>query len=162
MPLRLFCSRNAANVVMALEVVGMFGTFFLGALYLQRVLGYSALGVGLAFLPRTLIMAVMSLRVAGPLMLRIGAGAACRSAARSVWPFWPSCLAAHQRSASRGSQYPSGAQRRYHLAYLTGTAVVAVALLTAIVVLRRPLRTWRRLRRIPVSQPRSVRCAMRH
>ncbi len=75
MPLRLFRSRNVtgANVVMALEVVGMFGMFFLGALYLQRVLGYSALDVGLAFLPTTLVMGTMSLRVAGPLMLRFGA-----------------------------------------------------------------------------------------
>ena len=77
MPLRLFRSRNVtgANVVMALEVVGMFGMFFLGALYLQRVLGYSALDVGLAFLPTTLVMGTMSLRVAGPLMLRFGARA---------------------------------------------------------------------------------------
>ena len=75
MPLRLFRSRNVtgANVVMALEIVGMFGMFFLGALYLQRVLGYSALDVGLAFLPTTLVMGTMSLRVAGPLMLRFGA-----------------------------------------------------------------------------------------
>ena len=53
MPLRLFRSRNVtgANIVQALLVVGMFGMFFLGALYLQRVLGYDALEVGLAFLP---------------------------------------------------------------------------------------------------------------
>jgi len=77
MPLRLFRSRNVsgANIVMALEVVGMFGMFFLGALYLQRVLGYDALKVGLAFLPTTIIMGTMSLRVAGPLMLRFGARA---------------------------------------------------------------------------------------
>ena len=44
MPLRLFRSRNVAgaNIVQALLVVGMFGMFFLGALYLQRVLGYDA------------------------------------------------------------------------------------------------------------------------
>ena len=44
MPLRLFHSRNVvgANAVQALLVAGMFGMFFLGALYLQRVLGYSA------------------------------------------------------------------------------------------------------------------------
>ena len=55
MPLRLFASRNVvgANTVQALLVAGMFGMFFLGALYLQRVLGYSALEVGLAFLPTT-------------------------------------------------------------------------------------------------------------
>ena len=45
MPLRLFRSRNVtgANLVMALLVVGMFGLFFLGALYLQRILGYAPL-----------------------------------------------------------------------------------------------------------------------
>ena len=45
MPLRLFRSRNVtgSNLVMALLVVGMFGLFFLGALYLQRILGYSPL-----------------------------------------------------------------------------------------------------------------------
>src|SRR4051812_20265448 len=65
MPLRLFRSRDVAgsNVVMALLVVGMFGLFFLGALYLQRILGYSPLKVGLAFLPSTLVMAFVSLRL---------------------------------------------------------------------------------------------------
>src|SRR3954452_4225071 len=64
MPLRLFRSRNlsGANAVQALLVVGMFGMFFLGALYLQQVLGYDALQVGLAFLPSTLVMGAMSLR----------------------------------------------------------------------------------------------------
>ena len=53
MPLRLFRSRNVAgaNVVMALWAVGMFAMFFLGALYMQLILGYDALEVGLAFLP---------------------------------------------------------------------------------------------------------------
>jgi EmrB/QacA subfamily drug resistance transporter len=75
MPLRLFRSRNVAgaNVVQALLVAGMFGMFFLGALYLQRILGYSALGVGLAFLPTTIVMGTMSLRFSGPLMMRFGA-----------------------------------------------------------------------------------------
>ena len=45
MPLRLFRSRNVtgSNLVMAMLVVGMFGLFFLGALYLQRILGYAPL-----------------------------------------------------------------------------------------------------------------------
>jgi MFS family permease len=75
MPLRIFRSRNVSgsNVVIAFEVVGMFGMFFLGALYLQRVLGYNALHVGLAFLPTTVVMGTMSLRVAGPLTIRYGA-----------------------------------------------------------------------------------------
>ncbi len=64
MPLRLFRSRNVtgSNLVMAMVVVGMFGLFFLGALYLQRILGYTPLQVGLAFLPSTVVMGVVSLR----------------------------------------------------------------------------------------------------
>ena len=74
MPLRLFRSRNTtgANAVMALMVVGMFGVFFLGALYLQQILGYDALEVGLAFLPSTLVMGALSLGVAGRLAIRFG------------------------------------------------------------------------------------------
>jgi EmrB/QacA subfamily drug resistance transporter len=74
MPLRLFRSRNVsgANAVQALLVVGMFGMFFLGALYLQQVLGYDALEVGLAFLPSTIVMGAMSLRYSGPLAERFG------------------------------------------------------------------------------------------
>jgi len=74
MPLRLFRSRNVAgaNAVQALLVVGMFGMFFLGALYLQRILGYDALEVGLAFLPATIVMGVMSLRISGPLSMKYG------------------------------------------------------------------------------------------
>ena len=75
MPLRLFRSRNVsgANLVLILLVVGMFGMFFLGALYMQRILGYDALEVGLAFLPGTLVMGTMSLRVSGPVSMRFGA-----------------------------------------------------------------------------------------
>jgi len=75
MPLRLFRSRNVsgANIVQALLVAGMFGMFFLGALYLQQILHYDALEVGLAFLPTTLVMGTMSLRFSGPLSMRFGA-----------------------------------------------------------------------------------------
>jgi EmrB/QacA subfamily drug resistance transporter len=74
MPLRLFHSRNVsgANVVMALLVVGMFGLFFLGALYMQVVLGYEPLEVGLAFLPATLVMGTLSLRFTDKLNMRFG------------------------------------------------------------------------------------------
>jgi EmrB/QacA subfamily drug resistance transporter len=75
MPLRLFRSRNVsgANALQALLVAGMFGMFFLGALYLQRVLGYSALEVGLAFLPTTIVMGTLSLGFAEKLIMRFGA-----------------------------------------------------------------------------------------
>ena len=78
MPLRLFRSRNVAgaNIVQALLVVGMFGMFFLGALYLQQVLGYDALEVGLAFLPTTIVMGTMSLKVSDRVAMRFGPKAA--------------------------------------------------------------------------------------
>jgi EmrB/QacA subfamily drug resistance transporter len=71
-PLRIFRSRNVtgANLVQALAVAGMFGMFFLGVLYLQRVLGYDALRTGLAFLPTTVVMAVISVRYAERLITR--------------------------------------------------------------------------------------------
>jgi EmrB/QacA subfamily drug resistance transporter len=76
MPLALVRSRSVAgsNVVQVLTVAGMFGLFFLGALYLQRVLGYSPLGVGFAFLPATLLMGAMSLGLAERLNRVVGPG----------------------------------------------------------------------------------------
>jgi EmrB/QacA subfamily drug resistance transporter len=74
MPLRLFRSRNVAgaNAVQAMLVVGMFGMFFLGALYLQGILGYNPLEVGLAFLPTTIVMGTMSFRFSARLNMRFG------------------------------------------------------------------------------------------
>jgi EmrB/QacA subfamily drug resistance transporter len=74
MPLRLFHSRNVsgANIVIALLVVGMFGIFFLGALYMQLVLGYSPLEVGFAFLPGSVIMGTLSLGFTDKLNMRFG------------------------------------------------------------------------------------------
>jgi EmrB/QacA subfamily drug resistance transporter len=76
-PLRIFRSRNVsgANLIQALTVAGMFGTFFLGALYLQRVLGYDALETGLAFMPTTIVMGTLSLRYSERLAMRFGARA---------------------------------------------------------------------------------------
>ena len=74
MPLHIFRSRNVtgANVVQMLFIAGMFGMFFLGSLYMQRVLGYSALQIGLAFLPVALIIAAFSLGVSARLNIRFG------------------------------------------------------------------------------------------
>jgi EmrB/QacA subfamily drug resistance transporter len=76
-PLRIFRGRNlsGANLIQSLMVAGMFGMFFLGALYLQQVLGYSAIEVGLAFLPVTLIIGTLSLGFSARLNLRYGARA---------------------------------------------------------------------------------------
>ena len=74
MPLDLFRLRNVstANVVGVLWAAAMFAWFFLSALYLQLVLGYSPLQVGLAFLPANLIMAVFSLGLSAKLVLHFG------------------------------------------------------------------------------------------
>jgi MFS family permease len=73
-PLRIFRSRNVAgaNAIQALVVAGMFGMFFMGALYLQKVLGYDALETGLAFLPTTLIIGGLSIGYAERLIMRFG------------------------------------------------------------------------------------------
>jgi EmrB/QacA subfamily drug resistance transporter len=73
-PLGLFRLRNisVANVVGILLAGSMFGWFFLSALYLQLVLGYSPLEVGLAYLPSTLIMAAGSIALSDRLVMRFG------------------------------------------------------------------------------------------
>jgi EmrB/QacA subfamily drug resistance transporter len=75
MPLRLFRSRDTAgaNAIQALLVAGMFGTFFLGSLYLQRVQHYDPLKIGFAFLPVTVVMGTVSLRYSERLIMRFGA-----------------------------------------------------------------------------------------
>jgi EmrB/QacA subfamily drug resistance transporter len=74
MPLRIFRSRPivAANAIQILSVAGMFGVFFLGALYLRRVLGYDALHIGLAFLPATIAMGTLSIRYSERLFMTLG------------------------------------------------------------------------------------------
>jgi len=77
-PLRIFRVRAvvAANAVQILSVAGMFGMFFLGALYLRRVLHYDALQIGLAFLPVTVAMGTLSIRYSERIVTRFGPRAA--------------------------------------------------------------------------------------
>jgi len=74
MPLRILRAKGLlpSSVVRGLTVMGMFSTFFIGVLYLQHVLGYTAFGTGLAFLPMTLAAMLMSLGVTSRLMHRFG------------------------------------------------------------------------------------------
>jgi len=74
MPLRLFRLRNVtiSQIVGVLWAGAMFAWFFLSALYLQQVLGYGALQVGLAYLPTTLVMAFCSLKLSDRLVMRFG------------------------------------------------------------------------------------------
>jgi len=93
MPLRLFGLKTlaAANVIAVLWSAAMFAWFFLSALYLQRVLGYSAMQVGLAFLPSNLIMAACSLGISAKVVLRFGlraplvAGLVCAAAGLALF-----------------------------------------------------------------------------
>jgi EmrB/QacA subfamily drug resistance transporter len=73
-PLGLFRLRNVAvsNAVGVLWAAAMFAWFFLSALYLQLVLGYSPLKVGLSFLPANLIMGAFSLGLSAKLVMRFG------------------------------------------------------------------------------------------
>jgi EmrB/QacA subfamily drug resistance transporter len=73
-PLRLFKLRNvsSANVIGVLWAAAMFSSFFLTALYLQLVLGYKPLDVGLTFLPANVIMAVFSLGLSAKIVMRFG------------------------------------------------------------------------------------------
>lgn len=73
-PLRIFKVREVAgaNAIQGLLVAGMFGTFFMGSLYLQRILHYSPLEIGLAFLPLTVIMGTVSVRYTERLIMRFG------------------------------------------------------------------------------------------
>jgi EmrB/QacA subfamily drug resistance transporter len=74
MPLGLYRIRNVstANVVGVLMAAGLFAYFFLSALYLQLILGYSPLEVGLAYLPSTLLWGASSLLLSDRLVLRFG------------------------------------------------------------------------------------------
>ena len=73
-PLALFKLRNivVANTVGVLWAAAMFAWFFVSALYLQLVLGYSPLEVGLAFLPANLIMGAFSIGLSAKLVMRFG------------------------------------------------------------------------------------------
>ena len=105
-PLRLFALRNVSisQVVGALWAAAMFAWFFLAAIYLQKVLDYSALEVGLAFVPTSVVMAYCSLRVSDKLVMRFGirppltvglllaaVSLALFSQAPSAAASWPTC-----------------------------------------------------------------------
>jgi len=97
MPLRIFRSRNVcgANVIQVLGAAGMFGTFFLGTLYVQKVLHYGPLKIGFAFLPVTVLMGTLSVRYSDRLIHRYGAralaiaGLLCITAALGLFALVP-------------------------------------------------------------------------
>ncbi len=74
LPLRILASRNVAgaNVIQVLMVAGMFGMFFLGALYLERVLHYEPMQIGLGFLPVAVGIGALSLGASAKVNARFG------------------------------------------------------------------------------------------
>jgi EmrB/QacA subfamily drug resistance transporter len=74
MPLRILRLRMlmGSSLVRGLLITGMFSAFFLGALYLERVLGYDAIDTGLAFLPLTFSIAAMSMGISARAVERFG------------------------------------------------------------------------------------------
>ena len=74
MPLRILRLRMlmGSSLVRGLLMTGMFSAFFLGALYLERVLGYDAIDTGLAFMPLTIAIAIMSMGVSARAVERFG------------------------------------------------------------------------------------------
>ena len=74
MPLRILRLRMlmGSSLVRGLLVTGMFSAFFLGSLYLERVLGYDAIDTGLAFLPLTIAIAALSMGISAMAVGRFG------------------------------------------------------------------------------------------
>jgi EmrB/QacA subfamily drug resistance transporter len=73
LPLELFRNRTytGANTVILLVALAMFGVFFFVSLYMQNILGYSAVQAGAAFLPMTLLIILVA-PIAGKASDRIG------------------------------------------------------------------------------------------
>ena len=108
MPLSLFRLRNlsTANVVGVLWSAAMFAWFFLSALYLQLVLGYSPLEVGLAFLPGNLIMGALSIGLSAKLVMRLASGRRSPSGCCLPASAWRSSPARPSTAPSSSTSYP--------------------------------------------------------
>ena len=109
MPLRVFAIPGlpSSSFIRGLLITGMFATFFIGVLYLERIRGYGVLSTGLAFLPQTLLLAALSLGPVAWLVTRFGprrpliAGLVCAAAGLALFstvgthtPYVPAIVAA--------------------------------------------------------------------
>ncbi|SER03192.1 MFS transporter [Actinokineospora terrae] len=96
-PPEVLRARNVVwtNVTLALAVTGPTATFFLGALYLQQVLRFSVVQVGLAFLPVAVTIAAVTLKLAPRVMRKVDPkqvmviGLACLAAGLGALAFIP-------------------------------------------------------------------------
>jgi EmrB/QacA subfamily drug resistance transporter len=96
-PLGLFKVKTvaAANILGVFWAAAMFAWFFLSALYMQTVLGYDPMKIGLAFLPSNLIMAAFSIWLSAKMVMRFGirmpiaAGMLLSAAGLGLFALWP-------------------------------------------------------------------------
>lgn len=74
LPLHVFRARNVvwSNILQVLIVTGLFTFFFLYSLYLRGVLHYDPIRTGLAFLPITLAIGILSVGPSAWMMQRFG------------------------------------------------------------------------------------------
>ena len=74
MPLRIFRipTLTRSSIIRGMLATGMFTTFFLGALYLEGVLHYTPVQTGLAFLPMSISMGILSAGITARLVTRYG------------------------------------------------------------------------------------------
>jgi EmrB/QacA subfamily drug resistance transporter len=97
MPLALFKVKTvaAANLLGVFWAAAMFAWFFLSALYMQTVLGYDPMQIGLAFLPSNLIMAAFSIWLSARMVMRFGirmpivVGMLLSAAGLGLFALWP-------------------------------------------------------------------------
>ena len=98
MPLRILAnrSRTGAYLVMLCLATAMFGIFFFLTIFVQEVLGYSALRSGLAFLPFALMVVVVS-GIVSQIISRTGARPLMigGAAITAIGMFWFSHLTIH-------------------------------------------------------------------
>src|SRR5207237_137551 len=131
-----------ANVVGVLWAAAMFAWFFLSALYLQLVLGYSPLQVGLAFLPSNLIMGAFSIGLSAKLVMRFGLRAPLATGLLLAAPglaVLASLAASRTNSLRAGGDGPlASLVGGYHAAFLVGAIFAAAAAAVGAGLLRAP------------------------
>src|SRR6266540_5868086 len=138
MPLRIFRSRtrSVANGVRALFAIGLFGAFFMGALYFQHVLGYSAIVTGLAFLPGV----SLAMADAGPSDSGVASGLANVTlqlgAALGLAVLASVSSTRSSNLLANGVSTPAALTSGYHLAFLIGAGCLVAGIAIAGTLLR--------------------------
>src|SRR5215211_1603661 len=142
MPLRMFRSRNVsgANAIQFLMVAGLFGMFVLGALYMQRVLDYDAIGTGFAFLPVSVGIGVLSCASPSDAGLASGLVNMTQQVGGALGLAVLTTLATSRTDdlLADGESTASALTEGYQLAFAVGAALLVAAVALAAFVLKSP------------------------